>query len=181
MSDQRTEVQDALFDWIDAVLKENGFPCEVVWDDTGGVRPKPPFVSLQMIGGSRSSFPWKSRVDPNTGERKARFDMRKTVSIHCWGERCMERLDEIADSISSDKYRRMLRRSGLVVNTLTDTTLSAEDRANGTETHGYFDIAVTYIRVVKEETDWIESVGIQTDMPANPKIDIEAGGANGRD
>ena len=135
MSDQRTEVQDALFDWIDAVLKENGFPCEIVWDDTGGVRPKPPFVSLQMIGGSRSSFPWKSRVNGETGERTVRHDIRKTVSIHGWGERCMERLDEIADSISSDKYRRMLRRSGLVVNTLNDTTLSAEDRANGTETH----------------------------------------------
>ncbi len=172
MSDQRAEVQDALFDWIDAVLKENGFPCEVVWDDTGGVRPKPPFVSLQMIGGSRSSFPWKSRVDPNTGERKARFDMRKTVSIHCWGERCMERLDEIADSISSDKYRRMLRKRGLVVAAITDAVLSAEDRANGTESHGYFDIAVTYIRVVSEEVGWIERVAIKSNLIADTEISL---------
>lgn len=174
---QRMQVQDALYDWIEAVLQENGFPCEIVWDDTGGTRPKPPFISLQMIGGSRGSFPWKSRVDAENGERETRFDMRKTVSIHGWGERCMERLDEIADSISSDKYRRMLRANGLVVNTITDATLSADDRANGTETHGYFDIAVTYIRVVKEKIDWIESVGIQSDMPSNPEIDINAGGA----
>lgn len=181
MSDQRTEVQDALFDWIDAVLNENGFPCEIVWDDTGGTRPKPPFISLQMIGGSRASFPWKSRVDAGTGERTTRFDMRRTVSIHGWGESCMERLYDIADSISSDKYRRILRKSGLVVNALTDIMLSAEDRANGTETHGYFDIAVTYIRMVREKTGWIESVEVKTDMPANPSIDIKTGGANGRD
>ena len=180
MSDDRTQremVQDALYDCIDAVLAEKNFPCPIVWDGLGGTRPKAPLVSLQMIGGTRSTFPWKSRVDPETGERESRFDMRKTVSINGWGERCMERLDEIADSISSEKYRLMLRRNGVVVNPITGVTTSAEDRANGTETHGFFDIAVTYIRVVKEETGWIESVGVQTDMPANPEIDINAGGA----
>ena len=64
-----------------------------------------------------------------------------------------------------------------MVNPITGVTASAEDRANGTETHGFFDIAVTYIRVVKEKTGWIESVGVQSDMPANPEIDINAGGA----
>ena len=118
MSDDRTQremVQDALYDWIEAVLAEKNFPCPIVWDGLGGTRPKAPFVSLQMIGGTRSTFPWKSRVDPETGERESRFDMRKTVSINGWGERCMERLDEIADSISSEKYRLMLRRNGVVV------------------------------------------------------------------
>lgn len=177
MSSQLEQVQDALYDWIAAVLEENEFPCEIVWDNSGGTRPKPPFISLQMIGGSRSSFPWKSRVDRDTGERETRFDMRRTVSIHAWGERCLERLDEIADSISSDTYRRMLRKNGLVVNAITDATLSAEDRANGTESHGYFDIAVTYIRVVKEETGWIESVSVKSGMPANSEIEINAGGA----
>ena len=180
MSDERTQlemVQDALYDWIEAVLAEKNFQCPIVWDNSGGARPKAPFVSLQMIGGTRSTFPWKSRVNPETGERETRFDMRKTVSIHGWGERCMERLDEIEDSISSETYRLMLRRNGLVVNPITGITTSVEDMANGTETHGYFDIAVTYIRAVKEQTGWIESVGVETDMPANPEIDIKAGGA----
>lgn len=179
MSDQRTEVQDAIYDWIDAVLKENGFDCPVVWDGTGGTRPKPPFISLQMIGGSRGSFPWKSRVNEGSGERTVRYDMRKTVSIHGWGERCMERLDEIADSISAESHRSALRKRGLVVNPITDVTGSAEDRANGTETHGFFDIAVTYIRVVREKSGWIERTGIASDLPANKEIDINAstGGA----
>lgn len=180
MSGERTQLeafQDAIYDWIEAALEEKGFSCPIVWDGVGGTRPKAPFVSLQLISTSRSGFPWKSRADRATGERKTLHNMRRTVSVHGWGERCAERLDEIADSISSDKYRRMLRRNGVVVNPITGITTSAEDIANGEETHSFFDIAVTYIRVVKEQTNWIESVGIQTDMPANPGIDINAGGA----
>ena len=169
---QYEQVQDALYDWIAAVLAEKGFSCAIVWEINRGVRPKEPFISLQMIGGSRCSFPWKSRVIKETGERKTLFDMRKTVSIHGWGERALERLDEIADSISADTYRAMLRKSGIVVNKITNVTLSAQDIANETETHGYFDIAVTYIRVVIEKVGWIENVGIQCDLPANSEIDI---------
>ena len=69
MSDDRTQremVQDALYDWIEAVLAEKNFPCPIVWDGLGGTRPKAPFVSLQMIGGTRSTFPWKSRRDTYT-------------------------------------------------------------------------------------------------------------------
>ena len=132
-----------------------------------------------MIGGGRGSFPWKSRVNRETSERTVRHDMRKTVSIHAWGERCMERLDEIADSISAESHRSALRKRWLVVNAITDVTGSAEDIANGTETHGFFDIAVTYIRVVKEKTGWIERTGITSDLPVNKEIDINAstGGA----
>lgn len=173
-------VQDALYDWITAVLAENGFLCAVVWEVNRGVRPKEPFISLQMIGGARCSFPWKSGVNKETGERKTLFDMRKTVSIHGWGERCLEVLDEIADSISFDKYCSMLREKGLVVNKITDVSLSAQDIANETETHGYFDIAVTYTRVVIERVGWIENVGIQCDLPANSEIDIQEEN-NGRD
>ena len=56
MSDDRTQremVQDALYDWIEAVLAEKNFPCPIVWDGLGGTRPQAPFVSLQMIGGTR--------------------------------------------------------------------------------------------------------------------------------
>ncbi|MBO4507107.1 MAG: hypothetical protein J5747_00545 [Spirochaetaceae bacterium] len=174
---QREQIQDALYDWIEAVLTENSCSCPIVWDNSPGPRPEPPFISLQMIGGSRGSFPWKSRVDTESGERTVRHDMRKTVSINGWGESCMERLDEIADSISAENYRRMLKRSGLIVTPITDVSGTGEDRANGTETHAFFDIAVTYIRIVKEKSGWIESVNIQSDMPANPEIDINAGGA----
>ncbi len=181
MSGQRGVIQDALYDWIDAVLKEEECSCPIVWDNTGGTREKPPFVSLQMIGGSRSGFPWKSGVDAETGDRMHRHDMRRTVSIHGWGESCMDRLDAIADSIHKSVYISLLRKKGLVVNTLTEVRESAEDIANGSETHGIFDIAVTYIRVVKEKIGWIEGVYVESDLPANPAMDIETGGANGRD
>lgn len=176
MSGQREEIQDALFDWIDLVLRKDDLSCPIVWSASGGVRPKPPFISLQMIGSSRQGFPWKSGVDAETGERTHRHDMRRTVSIHAWGKSCMDRLDLIADSIHKSEYISSLRKRGLVVNAITDVQESAEDIANESETHGIFDIAVTYIRAVKEEIGWIEGVEIESDLPANSKIDIEIGG-----
>lgn len=170
---QRVQVQDALFDWVEKALNDAECACPIVWDNTGGTREKPPFVSLQMIGGGRRGFPFKSGVNPESGERTFRYDMRQTVSIHGWGESCMDRLETISDSIDFGENIAFLRKRGIVVNRLTDVAEVAEDRANDSETHGFFDIAVTFIRIVKQQVDWIERVEVHDDMPANPDINID--------
>ena len=174
MSGQREQVQDALYDWVEKALADKECPCPIIWTPFAGARPKPPFISLQMIGGERKGSPYKSGVDRETGQRTVRHEIKLTVSINAWGKNCMDRLEDISDSIDNSACIRLLRKNGLVVNRLEDVRESAEDVANGTETHGIFDIEVTFTRAVKEDIGWIDRLGaVTTDLPGNSEIHIE--------
>lgn len=174
MSGVRRMVQDALHDWAEAVLAEAGLPCPVVWANSGGPREKAPFVSLQMVGSSRRGFPWKGGVDAETGLRPLAQDERMTVGVHGWGEGGMDRLDALRDAIFTGSPATLLRRRGLVVDALTDVSESAEDIANESEAHGWFDIAVTFARRTEEKIGWIERVEVEGGFPANSSINIDS-------
>jgi hypothetical protein len=164
---QRKYLQNALYDWIAKVLADEGATCEIVWDYTGGPRAKAPFIALQMIGGSRPGFPWKGKVNAETGERKLAAPIRVTVSIHGYGESSFDKLDAIFDSIFKAEYISFLKAKKLVVNKITDVHEAINEIANKNENHGLFDIAVTFIRVIIEKSGWIERVDIKSDWPAS--------------
>jgi hypothetical protein len=169
---KREYLQDALHDWIEKVLAEAEAPCEIVWDYTGGSRAKAPFIALQFIGNERPGFPYRGKVDPETGERRLHAPERVTVSINGFGESSFDRLDAICDSIFKAEYISFLKKKKLVVNKITDVHEAANEIAGVNENHGLFDISVSFIRIITENPGWIEHVGVKTDLPANPDISV---------
>jgi hypothetical protein len=170
---ERQYLKEALYDWIAAVAAGNGGTDEVIFDNEKGVRPKPPFIAVQFIGGRRPGFPSRTRVDPATGEQRLYAPSEKTVSLHGIGEGSFDLLQTICDSIYIGKYSSLLRQRNLVVNKITDVTELGAELDTEWENRAVFDIRVSFIRVITNTPGWIEHAGIASDdHPSFPPVEI---------
>lgn len=169
MNDERQFLKDALYDWIASVAADCGRTDAVVWDDGKGVRPAPPFIALQFVGGQRPGFPCYSRVNAETEEQEIYHDAVKTVTLHAFGEGAFDLLQMICDSIFMSKHKSFLKSKNLVVNKLSDVTELETEVDTEMENRAKFDISVSFIRVSVDAPGWIEHVEITPeDLPLSP-------------
>jgi len=172
MIEERQFLKDALYDWVAAIVADNGRTDEVIWDEGKGVRPRAPFIELQFGGERRNGFPCFSRVNPEDGEQCIYHDAARTVTVHGFGEGSFDLLETIYDSISVSKYILLLKEKHLVVNELTSVTEVGSAVDTEMEKRAKFDITVSYIRVTVDRPGWIEHTEITPeDLPLSP-IDI---------
>jgi hypothetical protein len=163
MITERQYLKEALYDWIASVAADNGRTDEVIFENEKGVRPKPPFIAVQFIGGRRQGFPSRTRVDPATGKQRLHALSEKTVTLHGIGEGSFDLLQTILDSIYIGKYSSLLRRRNLVVNKITDVTELGAELDTEWENRAVFDIRVSFIRVITNTPGWIEHAEIASD------------------
>ena len=156
---ERKYLEETIAQWIETVIADNGRSEEVIYMDKNGVRPPPPFIALQFLGGSRPGFPSRTKVG-ETGERKFYAHSEKTISVHGVGEETFDLLQIILDSIYTGKYKSFLCRKNLVVRKLTDVSQTGSEIDGEIESRCRFDIHVSFIRVVTEKPGWIENVTI---------------------
>lgn len=160
---EREYIKEALYDWIAAVVADNGRTDEVIFDNEKGVRPKPPFIAIQFIGGARPGFPSRTKVDPETGEQRILAPSAKTVTLHGIGTGSFDLLQTICDSIFIGKYIFLLKHRNLVVNKITDVTELGNELDTEMENRAKFDVRVTFIRVITNTPGWIEHTKIVSD------------------
>jgi hypothetical protein len=163
MIEERQYIKETLYDWIAAVVTDNSRTDEVIFDNERGVRPKPPFIAIQFVGGGRPGFPSRTRVDPVTGEQKILAPSAKTVTLHGIGTGSFDLLQTICDSIFIGKYVSMLKQRNLVVNKITDVTELGVELDTDMENRAKFDVRVTFIRVITNTPGWIEHTKIVSD------------------
>lgn len=175
MINERQYIKDALYDWVDAVVKANGRTDEVIWRDDNGTRPIAPFISIEIIGGSRRGFPWKSLVkfDPENpddpGGQIIMQPAKKTLTMYGFGEGAFDLLETIRDSMYLDEYRNMLVRKGLAITKSFDVTGVGFEMDGVREAQPHFDFVVVFNRVITDKPGWIEHVTIETDdLPMKP-------------
>jgi hypothetical protein len=173
---ERRYLKNALYDWIAAVISDNGRTDEVIWDNSRGVRPVPPFIALQFIGGIRPGFPSYSNVKmggSEDGKQRIYIPSKKTVTLHGIGEGAFDLLQTICDSIYMNKYISFLKDKNLVVNKLSDVAETANEMDTEMENHAVFDITVSFIRMVIDSPGWIEYAEITPEnLPSISSIEI---------
>jgi hypothetical protein len=160
---EREYIKGVLYDWIAAVVADNGRNDEVIFDNEKGVRPKPPFIAIQFVGGTRPGFPSRTKVDPVTGEQKILAPSSKTVTLHGIGTGSFDLLQTVCDSIFIGKYISLLKHQNLVVNKITDVTELGNELDTEMENRARFDVRVTFIRVITNTPGWIEHMKIVSD------------------
>ena len=167
MIEERKYLERTLAEWIEMVVADNGRNDKVIPVHKNGVRPIPPFIALQFIGGARPGFPSRTRVNPKTGEQHLYAHSEKTVTLHGIGAGSLDLLQTIFDSIFIGKYKSFLRRKKLVVRKLTDVFEIGERVDTVMEIRARFDISVSFIRVVTNKPGWIEHMEIiPVDIPS---------------
>jgi hypothetical protein len=173
---ERKFLKDALYEWIASVVSDNGRTDEVIWDNGKGVRPVPPFIALQFIGGSRPGLPSYGNVKldgSENGEQRIYVPSKKTVTLHGIGEGAFDLLQTICDSIFMNKYISFLKSKNLVINKLSDVTETGNEMDTEMENHAIFDIMVSFMRVVIDRPGWIENVEITSEnLPSISPIEI---------
>jgi len=160
MIEERKYLEKTLAEWIETVIADNGRKDKVIYTNKNGVRPVPPFIALQFIGGMRKGFPSKGKVNAETDERKLYAYSEKTVTLHGIGAGSFDLLQAILDSIYIRKYKSFLRKKNLVVRKHSDVFEVGEQVDTEMESRARFDIRVSYIRVFKHKPGWIESMEI---------------------
>jgi len=161
---ERKYIEDSIVEWIKAVVADNGRKDKVVLtNEEDGVRPIPPFIALQFIGGGRPGIPFRSKVNPKTEEQKIYAPSSKTIALHGIGKGSFDLLQTIFDSIFIGKYKSLLRRKCLVVNKITDVTEVGNALGTVMESRARFDIRVSFIRVITNKPGWIEHMELISD------------------
>jgi hypothetical protein len=160
MIEERKYLERTLAEWVEMVVADNGRTDNVIYTNKNGVRPVPPFIALQFIGGRRPGSPSRSKVNLETGEQKLYAHSEKTITLHGIGAGSFDLLQTILDSIFIGKYKSFLRKRHLVVRKLTDVTEVGEIVDTEIESRARFDIRVSFIRVVTTKPGWIEHIRI---------------------
>lgn len=172
MIEERKYLERTLAEWIEMVVADNGRKDKVIYTNKNGVRPTPPFIALQFIGGKRPGSPSRTKVNPETGERKQYAHSEKTITLHGIESGSFDLLETILDSIFIGKYKSFLRKKNLVVRKLTDVTEVGEQTDTEMDSRAKFDIRVSFIRVVTSKPGWIEHVKIiPEDIPSLSPIE----------
>jgi hypothetical protein len=102
MITKRQYLKNTLYDWIATVVSDNVRTDEVIWDNGRGVRPVPPFIALEFIGGIRPGLPSYGNVKMDgrkDGEQCIYMPSKKTVTLHGIGEGTFDLLQTICDSV----------------------------------------------------------------------------------
>jgi hypothetical protein len=173
---ERRYLKDNLYDWVEAVVRDNGRTDPVIWRDENGIRPKAPFISIEIVGGSRSGHPWHSRIkvdlpeDPaDLGRQTIVQPAKKTLTMYGFGEGSFDLLETIRDSVHLDDYSIMLAQRGLVIRETFDVTGPASEMDGVREAQPHFDFVVAFNRVFTDIPGWIEHVKVKTDdLPMKP-------------
>ena len=167
MLEERQYIKDAIYDWVRAVVTDEGRTDEVIWDHGNGPRPPLPFISLEIIGTETPGQPDYSLVEgdpesPLIGKQTIRRFVRRALTMYGFGEEAMDLLETIKASIDKDKYVDLLAEKGLAVSQAFEVTEHPANRSGiTTEMAAMFDFHVTYIRVMTDSPGWIETVHIQ--------------------
>jgi hypothetical protein len=169
---ERQYIKDAIYDWVAAVVVEEGRTDPVIWDNEDGPRPEPPFISLEFTGTSTPGFPDYSMVetDPdNPGDQGvqeiSRF-VRRALTMYGFGKGALDLLETIKASYEKEAYIQMLAEKGLVIPYALEVRENPTVRGTDTETSALFEFYVTYTRVIEDSPGWIETVRI------NPSEDL---------
>jgi hypothetical protein len=168
--EERQYIKDALYDWVAAVLKEEGRTDPVIWDNDGGTRPEAPFISLAFTGTSTPGFPNYGMVEvspehPDGLQPISRL-VRRSLTMYAFGERAMDLLETIKASLDKVAYTTMLAKKGLVIPYTLEATENPAHYSGFPEEAALFDFLVTYIRTIIDRPEWIETVDIiPKDLP----------------
>ena len=180
MIDERRYLQDALYDWVAAVVEEMGRTDEVIWRDGKGVRPVPPFIAIEFVGSQTLGLPNYSMVEVNEiekgvfddGVQKISQPVRKTLTMYAFGQGCIDLLETVKASIYRQKYIDFLYRKNLVIPDVLDVIEGADARGNEIESSAHFDFVVTFIRVITDDPGWIERVDMTNKLRPGEVIHI---------
>jgi hypothetical protein len=163
MIEERKYLEESIAEWVENIVADNGRKDKVIYTNKNGVRPIPPFIALQFVGGGRKGSPSRTKVDKETGVQKLLHHSEKTISVHGIGAGSFDLLQTILDSIYIGKYRAFLRKKNLVVRKLTDVFEVGGEVDTEMESRARFDIRVSFIRVVANKPGWIEKAKIVPD------------------
>jgi hypothetical protein len=162
--EERQYIKDAIYDWVAAVLKEEGRADPVVWDNDGGPRPEAPFISLAFTGTVTPGFPNYGMVelDPEhpDGVQPISRPVRRSLTMYAFGERAMDLLETVKASIDKDAYITMLAQKGLVIPYALEVTENPAQYSGSPEEAALFDFFATYTRVTTDTPGYIETVDI---------------------
>lgn len=172
MIQERKYLERTLAEWMEMIIADNGRKDTVMYANKNGVRPQPPFIVMQFVGGVRPGSPSRTKVNKETGEQKLYAHSEKTITLHGIGSGSFDLLQTIHDSIFIGKYVSFLRKRNLVVRKLTDVMEVGESMETEMESRARFDIRVSFIRVITNKPGWIENVRITPkDIPSLSPIE----------
>jgi hypothetical protein len=164
---ERQYIKEAIYDWVSAVVSEEGRTDPVIWDHDDGTRPVPPFVSIEFIGTHTPGSPNYSmiEVDPENpaddGVQEISRFVRRALTMYAFGESALDLLETIKASIDKDAYITMLRKKGLAIPEAFEVTEHPANRSGiSTENAAFFEFYVTYTRIITDTPGWIETVEI---------------------
>jgi len=164
--DERQQIKDAIYDWVAAVVEEEGRTEQIIWDNEDGPRPKPPFISLEFTGTSTPGMAEYGMVEGVTPEnpdgiQEIRRPVRRALTMYAFGEGALDLLETIKASYEKEKYIQMLSEKGLVIPYVLEVRENPAVRGGtDTETSALFEFYVTYIRVIEDSPGYIDDVSI---------------------
>ena len=170
---EKEYLKDSLYD----IFKEIIGDYELIYEHENGVRPIPPFFSLDFINirllGTTPYSP------PNLIEKEdkliyaERQPVERYVALRGFGKDTEDIISSVHSSFSLPSTISKFGRKGLVVSRTENVVQSYSNYSEDEEVFYTLGFTLGYERIVSEETTYIETVSIEGEIGDNRTVDIE--------
>jgi hypothetical protein len=166
---ERQYIKDTLFDVFTALLAEEGIGVPLIWENSNGPRPVPPFLSLELREAVTEGTPNKSKVRLLEGGAPQIYSIpvRRGMTLHGFGEAACDILETVKSRLETDYWTDALRQRNLVIPQIMETAEIPGTVGTTRENRAEMDFDLTYTRVTETEPGYIEHVEITDDISAS--------------
>ena len=177
---EREIVKKALSDFFKSLMANSGAKnIPLIFENENGVRPVPPFLSIELRDIVRSDTPY-IRTKIETIENKnyeVHFQpIRRDCTLRAFGANSEKIINEIRDLLYFDKFIDELRKkSKMSLNSVGDILESYSEKSNTNEIFFTLDFSINYTIKITLENTYIETVEITDEINDDAEI-INLGG-----
>jgi hypothetical protein len=171
---EREYLKDCLYDIFKEIIGEP----ELIFEHENGVRPIPPFFSLdfsniRLLGTTPYSPP--SLIEK--GDKlvyATRQPVERYIILRGFGYTTEDTINSVHSALNLPSVISKLGRKGLVVSRTENVVESYSNYSEDEEVFFYLGFVLSYERIVSEETTYIESVSIEGNVDKRTlSIDID--------
>lgn len=166
MVQEKEYLEETLYDFFFSILssieKEN---LPLIYEGENGVRPVPPFLSLDFNGISvLGTTPYFTQVfeEDETFIQASKQTVERQVTLRGFGSSCEDVLSSIRGLLEFEEFINELKLKGLVITQVQDIIENDATYSEDSETFYSMDFVVTYERIIKNETTYIEHTEIDS-------------------
>ncbi len=167
MIQEITFIQDTLYDYFRRILDDIEIECEIIFSNQNGVRPRTPFMAIDVGGVTSLGSPYYSGSD-NNGIQKVYEQIERNITLHGFGN-VQDIMESVRQATELFSYTIYLDKAKVVLKNVDSLVQNPNVIDEDTQMEYSFMCILAYTRIIEDNVGWIEHVEINDNFNIDNK------------